>query len=209
MKFLPIERFGEKVYAGFWTRVGAAIIDTLLIISFMAILLFLQSSSLTIEMITRIILGFLFSIYTIYFHYKFGATLGKMATGIKVTLPNGDPLGLKEALLRSSVDLGFVFLAVIADFIAISNADPDQFMNAGWIERSDYIYSLLPAWSKILSTCSHLWFWSECIVLLFNKRKRAIHDFIAGTVVIHKEHAKKSAKQDAMTKHLLARRQGN
>ena len=34
-----------------------------------------------------------------------------------------------------------------------------------------------------------IWIWSEFVVLLFNRRKRAIHDFIAGTVVILKEFA--------------------
>ncbi len=32
--------------------------------------------------------------------------------------------------------------------------------------------------------------WSEVFVCLFNKRKRALHDFIAGTVVVHKEFIK-------------------
>ena len=31
------------------------------------------------------------------------------------------------------------------------------------------------------------WFLSEFVVLLMNKRKRALHDFIAGTIVVNKE----------------------
>jgi len=34
-----------------------------------------------------------------------------------------------------------------------------------------------------------VWYWSEIIVILFNKRNRALHDFLAGTVVIHKKYA--------------------
>lgn len=29
-----------------------------------------------------------------------------------------------------------------------------------------------------------VWFWSEIVVLLSNKKRRAVHDFIAGTVVV-------------------------
>jgi uncharacterized RDD family membrane protein YckC len=28
-----------------------------------------------------------------------------------------------------------------------------------------------------------IWVWSEVVVMLFNKRRRALHDFIAGTIV--------------------------
>ena len=34
-----------------------------------------------------------------------------------------------------------------------------------------------------------LWTWSELIVMLTNRQRRALHDFIAGTVVIKKEYA--------------------
>ncbi|MFH3639525.1 RDD family protein, partial [Acinetobacter baumannii] len=47
-----------------------------------------------------------------------------------------------------------------------------------------------PAWYSIVNSASELWTWSEFIVLLFNKRKRAIHDFIAGTIVIKKQYSK-------------------
>lgn len=197
MEFLPIEKNGGKVYAGFLERFGAAIVDMLVLIPFMAIFHFLESTSLTIAMLTVILSSVLFSVYSIYFHYKYGATLGKMAMGIRVTLPNGSSVGLKQALLRSSVDLGFAFFAVIAHVIAISNADPDQYLNAGWMERAKYVMPLFPAWYGIVSTCGELWYWSEFIVLLFNKRRRAIHDFIAGTVVIHQEYAAQGAQQDA------------
>ncbi|WP_255590049.1 hypothetical protein [Marinicella meishanensis] len=31
-----------------------------------------------------------------------------------------------------------------------------------------------------------VWYWSELLVMLTNERRRALHDFIAGTVVIKK-----------------------
>ena len=31
-----------------------------------------------------------------------------------------------------------------------------------------------------------IWIWSELIVMLTNRRRRALHDFIAGTVVIRR-----------------------
>ena len=101
-----------------------------------------------------------------------------MVTDIKVTLPNGSPIGIKQAFLRSSVELGLSIMTMFGELSAISNADPEQYK------------SLIPAWDETVETIGWIWFWSEVIVLLFNQRKRAIHDFIAGTVVIHKRYAK-------------------
>ena len=197
MEFLPIEINNEKVYAGFGKRFGSAIVDMLVFIPFMFVFHFIESSSLLMAMVSVVLSSLLFSAYTIYFHYKFGATLGKMALGIKVTLPNGGKIGLKQALLRSSVDLAFALFMVIAQVIAISNADPEVYLNAGWMERAEYIMPLFPVWYGVVNIASQLWYWGEFIVLLFNKRKRALHDFIAGTVVIRQEYAEQGAQQDA------------
>jgi len=197
MEFLPIEIENEKVYAGFGKRFGSAIVDMLVFIPFMFVFHFIQSSSLSMAMVGVVLSSILFSAYTVYFHYKFGATLGKMALGIKVTLPNGEKIGFKQAILRSSVDLAFALFMVIAQVMAISNADLEVYLNAGWIERAEYIMPLFPAWYGAVNIASQLWYWGEFIVLLFNKRKRALHDFIAGTVVIRKEYAEQGAQQEA------------
>jgi len=197
MKFLPLKKDGQKVYAGFWKRFGAAIVDLLVFIPLIFIVNYLEGISIGIAMITVIIGSTLSSMYTIYFHYRFGATLGKMAVGIKVTLPNGSTIGLKQAILRSSVDLGFALFIIIAEIIALSNVDPEQYLSAGWMERSEYIMPLYPAWYVVVHVGFHVWYWSELLVLLFNKRKRAIHDFIAGTVVIKKQYAQQGSQFDA------------
>lgn len=46
--------------------------------------------------------------------------------------------------------------------------------------------SFTPGWYKIVNILMNVWIWSEFIVILTNKKRRAIHDFIAGTVVAHK-----------------------
>lgn len=102
--------------------------------------------------------------------------MGKMATDIKVTLPDGSPIGFKEAFLRSYVDLCFAIVAIFSELSAIGNTDAEQIQWSGWLGTVAII-----GW---------IWFWSEVVVLLFNERKRSIHDFIAGTVVVHKRFAR-------------------
>ncbi len=196
MEFLPLEIDNETVYAGFWKRLGAVLVDLFVFVPLVAVFHFAQGLSIVSAMIVVVVWSLLFSAYTIYFHYRFGATIGKMAVGIKVTFPDGSRIGLKQALLRSSVDLGFAFFFVFAQVLAISKADPDTYLNAGWMERARYIWPLFPAWYGLVDALSQLWFWGEFLVLLFNKRKRALHDFIAGTVVIKQEYAEQVAEPD-------------
>lgn len=193
--FLPIKINNEKVYAGFGKRFGSAIVDMVILIPFMLMSHFIESLSLSMAIISVALLSLLYSAYTMYFHYRFGATIGKMALGIKVTLPNGERIGIKQAALRSSVDLAFALFMVGAQVIAISNADPEVYLNASWIERAEYITPLFPAWYGIVEIASQLWYWGEFIILLFNERERALHDFIAGTVVIRQEYAEQGAHQ--------------
>ena len=42
----------------------------------------------------------------------------------------------------------------------------------------------LPGWYRGVEVASQLWMLSEFVVLLMNKRRRALHDYLAGTVVI-------------------------
>lgn len=197
MDFLPIEINNEKVYAGFWRRFCAAIIDTLILVIFVLVFDFIEITSLLSEIISLVISSLLFSAYTILFHYKFGATLGKMTVGIRVTLPNGEKIGFKHATLRSSVDLVFVVFITVAQIIAISNADSEIFLNGNLLERAEYILPLFPVWYGFVNLANQLWYWGEFFVLLFNKRKRAIHDFIAGTIVIHQEYAEQGTQQES------------
>ncbi len=44
--------------------------------------------------------------------------------------------------------------------------------------------SLSPIFFLIYTWVSNIWIYSEFIVLLTNKRKRAIHDYIAGTIIV-------------------------
>ena len=177
MEFLPIKKDGSAVYAGFWKRSGALFVDSLVLLPFGVIFVFVVSLSILSEIAVELVSSGFLAAYTIFFHYRYGATVGKMVTDIKVTLPDGSPIGIKEAFLRSSVELGLSIVEMSAQLSSMGNADVEQCL-------------FVPAWQQTVLAIYWIWFWSEVIVLLFNERKRAIHDFIAGTVVIHKRYAK-------------------
>jgi len=61
-----------------------------------------------------------------------------------------------------------------------------DFGSLTFVEWSKRMTDSAPSWLKPLQLIQNIWVWSEFIVLLTNRKRRAIHDFIAGTVVIHK-----------------------
>ena len=59
--------------------------------------------SITVAMVTSLIVGALGVGYPVYFHARWGQTLGKMLARIRVVQLDGRPISLRHALLRSSV----------------------------------------------------------------------------------------------------------
>jgi uncharacterized RDD family membrane protein YckC len=104
---------GAMDYAGFWIRVGAAIVDGIILIvpsllfSFIIGAITAPTSSDTVSPISGLLfaLWYLFNIalplaYETYFIGKMGQTPGKMVCGIKVVRSDGDPLTYLRAFGR-------------------------------------------------------------------------------------------------------------
>ena len=68
----------------------------------------------------------------------------------------------------------------------------EQYESMSFMERSAFIMASLPIWYKPIHWAHNIWIWGEFIVLLMNKRRRALHDFLAGTVVIKKKYEKEA-----------------
>jgi uncharacterized RDD family membrane protein YckC len=50
--------------------------------------------------------------------------------------------------------------------------------------RAERMAVTAPPWYRAVTVLMQVWIWSEFVTMLFNKKRRAIHDFMAGTVVI-------------------------
>jgi uncharacterized RDD family membrane protein YckC len=174
-------------YAGFWVRSGACVVDALVFTPFVFLYYYLLYFSWTFAVVIQIPYLFLWSAYNIYFLGRWGQTLGKMTTHVKVTRLDGSPIGYKEAFLRHVVDFALAIIGKISFFVALFSVSREAFEISGWKEANSLLYDASPYWGFWAERVSTIWILSEMIVLLFNKKKRALHDFIAGTVVIKTE----------------------
>jgi uncharacterized RDD family membrane protein YckC len=187
MEFLPIILDGKRVYAGFWKRFCAALVNGFVILPLMFLCIWLKNFDRNLAIFITIPSTALFCIYNVYFNACFGGTLGKLAVGIRITKPDGTKIGWQEAWKRSSVDLALGFLMLCVEVWALAQVNSEQYSAVTFSQQRQLLQSHYPSWYSIITTSQQIWIWSELLVLLFNRRKRAIHDFIAGTVVIHKE----------------------
>lgn len=166
-------------YAGFWRRAFAAGIDSVLVFLGPGILYF-RASPVAFR-IGSIVSGLLFHGYEIYFHARWGRTLGKMVLGTKVVRLDGSPIDLRASFLRNSVDLAFAGIDALIAIGLLWQLDAfHSHPTAQTIGDAFENFSLNPLTDRLYTA----WVIGEALVLLFNRKKRAIHDFIAGTVVV-------------------------
>ncbi len=87
-----------RVYAGFWIRLLAFIIDWVILFVISVVVQFaLGVDNVATASLLQIAVR---AVYTIGFWTALGATPGKMALGLRVTMASGEPIGLGPAVLR-------------------------------------------------------------------------------------------------------------
>jgi uncharacterized RDD family membrane protein YckC len=176
----------DMKYAGFRVRLAAGLIDFIIFIPLMFLYFWVESQSRTGTVFIVMPYYLFYAIYCIVFIGKYGQTPGKMVMKITVTRTDGTSIGYREALLRHSVEAIFGFVAGTGMLIAVLQTEPSVFNDQlTWIQRSQLIRYNSPSFASVADLLSNIWVYSELIVLFFNKKKRALHDFIAGTVVVH------------------------
>ena len=174
----------ENIYAGFWIRLGSLFLDFLFVIPVTILTLYLNSLGKNVYFYT-IIPSLLFGLwYNIYLPKRYSGTPGKLVAGIKIIRLDGQSIDWKEAILRHIVLLVLSILSIIVMVSCIINADENTYTSLSWLKQSQYLMTLSPIFFKFYTWTSNIWIYSEFIVLLTNKRKRAIHDYIAGTVIV-------------------------
>jgi uncharacterized RDD family membrane protein YckC len=181
---LQLEGVSESVYAGFWRRLAALLLDGLLITPVGLLTVYLYSYGATSYLIVFLPAQLFWFWYSVYLVKDYGGTPGKLLMEIQIIKINGANAGWKEAVLRESVMLVLSLYSGIVTAVALFNMDGDHYDSLGWLDKQVYVASIFPALSAIHMWFDKFWIWGELIVLLMNKRKRAIHDYIAGTVIV-------------------------
>lgn len=176
-------------YAGFWPRLGAIVVDCVVLAPIIMLSFWTFSASRTVALSAEVLISCLFALYSIYFVGRWGQTIGKMALRIKVVALNGEEAGFVRAFYRHAVDLAFSLATSALTVYALMSVTSREFDLLPFDARLDLLQTRTASWTDILNWLLIAWTLSELVVLLLNEKRRAIHDYIAGTVVVHTREA--------------------
>lgn len=171
-------------YAGFWLRLIAMFVDGIVFLPVAVVYLYARATSWEMAVMLSIPYCFLYALYNVYFHGRWGKTLGKMIIRIKVVKKSGEDIQYRQAFMRHSVDVVLAALSAAAFTLALLSIKKTGFVPGDWHQLNVLFHNSLPAWWNSVKAATQTWVFSELIVLLTNKEKRSVHDFIAGTVVV-------------------------
>jgi uncharacterized RDD family membrane protein YckC len=183
-------------YAAWWRRFAALLIDLLVLLPLIIVQMRIGSTSprayaAILLPFTAITLG-----YWVFCHGRWGRTVGKLLTGTRVTTLDGTAISWPQAFIRSSVDIALTGIACLALISAYCEIPTEGYAQLAARERYALLTGAWPRWYPLVTTTQQIWIWSEFIVILLNRRRRALHDFLAGTIVIQTQPTRRQAREE-------------
>ncbi|HET6325337.1 MAG TPA: RDD family protein [Planctomycetaceae bacterium] len=172
-KYSTIEFSGQK-YATLLRRFGATWIDGLIFAPLTLLYLYapVRSASAPWQVLVYVAYCSAYPLYSIWMHGKYGQTLGKMACKVIVLDVSETPLSMKQAVLRN------IYAVVVVPIDLVVNI-PLIIRGIDITNRANWSVT-----DRILLYVGMAWFTLEIITVLANRKRRALHDFIAGSVVV-------------------------
>ncbi len=109
--------------------------------------------------------------YYVLLHWKYGQTVGKKVAKVKVVDITEKPITFSQAFMRD--------IAYVIHFLIIMAASYSMILS-GYSSDSERYYGII----QYLTIPVWLWFIVDVVVCLKSPKHRALHDYIAGTVVV-------------------------
>ena len=173
------------IYVGLWRRLAAYAIDFAILIPYALLSRELIYTS-RIAYLVNVLIGTLIAIgFEVYLVKRFGGSPGKLLMRMRIARLDGTPVGYRQAGIRYSVL--FVISMLTSAGLIFSLFHMSDLEYAGFTSSRARVRSLeagAPAWYQPVQIAGSVWVWSEFLVLLTNRKRRALHDFLAGTVVV-------------------------
>jgi len=175
---------GEPVLAGIGQRIGAALIDTLIVIPLYVADVYIGSLSrgadIAMAAVTQIVYLFVFVVMV----RLFGGSAGKLLMGIRIANADGGSVTWKAAALRYSVYFVGTLVAAVGRAMAVLSMPDDSYLTQGYAMRVVALKAHEPAWVGPVIFLTLAWAFACLISLLVTKRRRTLYDFQAGTIVV-------------------------
>lgn len=172
-------------YGGFWRRLGAFFIDVIIMLPLVVPILYVGMPWSQSFLLYWFIPGLAINLaYNVYLVSRFGGTPGQLLLKLRIRMLDGTPVTRQAALLRYSVLFFLAACTAIAGIIGSLRIDEAAYFSMSFNQLAAQMARLKPSWGAVADGVAQLWIASEFVVLLFNKKRRGLQDFMAGTVVV-------------------------
>ena len=169
----------SEKYDTLWKRIGAGFIDGIVLtpLSFLSVWINGMEGPAVALALLIIVSRCGPWIYNVLMHGYCGQTVGKKVAGITVLDISERPISMWQAFLRESFYVG---VNVIAVTLYIKR-------RLGTVHDPDAILRV----QAFIGLSALIWFVLEIVSTLLNGKRRALHDLIAGTVVVRSNYVSK------------------
>jgi len=174
----------NNVYADLWTRIAARIVDLVVMLPVAGLILYINGLSKDAYFYAILPNLAIYIWYEVYLVKRYGGTPGKLIMGIKIVQKNGDDVDWHASFMRYLVTFCLSLSGIFIMMWTLGLIDDATYVSMGFMKRTQLLSEINPLMSKIQTFTSLAWTLAGIIAILSNKRKRAVHDYIAGTVVI-------------------------
>ena len=170
-------------YGGFWKRVWARAVDALVFLPFGLINYWAWSDSRQLTILSALPMGVLVPAYLIITHGFLGQSLGKRALHLKVESKGGGRLSWGGVVARFSPVVLFQVTWALGLISSVRGLSDVEFQATPLIQKSQLILTGMPGWAHLCNNLYPIWVLADVIVLISRSDKRALHDFLGGSVV--------------------------
>jgi len=169
-------------YSTFGDRLGAALIDGLIMIAATLPLTYFNIGTWKMPLL-YVLIALFTVLYKPFLEYRYGATWGKMLVGLKVVGPDFGRITLKEEMRR----VGFYLVpSVLQHVLTLGVYFSASFKSINdYTEFNRYIIAENPSliWINVIVIILII---ADVITFFVNRPNRALHDIYADTYVIEK-----------------------
>jgi uncharacterized RDD family membrane protein YckC len=182
----PAAQDAAPIYGGFWRRVAAVLIDGVCMLPLVGLQFYLLAQGRFGMLYAIAPMVLIPLVYNVYLVKRYGATVGKMAMKMRITMADGSPVTGSAALMRYMPWTVFALLQCVGTALAALSMTDDAYATFGVMDRSVQLEMVQPVWATYAGHAMKAWSIAMVISLLATSKRRTLHDFLAGTVVVRK-----------------------
>ncbi|MCX5632297.1 MAG: RDD family protein [Phycisphaerae bacterium] len=173
-------------YVGFWKRVLAALIDAIIGFALMPVTIPLMKFCFERKtIIPELLYSVVWTIFWMWLIVRFGATPGKLVIKARIVRDNGKYLNWGQAFLRMLIPIIISINSQLMQWNAITTCPSETHINS-FMEMGQVLNKYGQPFGTIGNFLCII-IYIDILVILFNKKKRAIHDFVASSFVVTKK----------------------